>query len=216
MGGTKNPDIAAIRRLAPDLVLLNAEENRREDFAELEAAGLRLWVTHPRRCDDVAPMLRALGRLLGGEAAAERHAARVDDLCATAIAGRLPRVFCPIWKNPWMGFNRDTYAHDVLRRAGGANVLAQHRVRFPQVRLEEVADHAPEVVLLPDEPYVFRERDVADLEALAETPALRAGRVVFCDGKDLTWFGTRTARAIPRLVRTISASEAPPRRSPPP
>ena len=54
------------------------------------------------------------------------------------------------------------------------------------------------------------------LEALAETPALRAGRVVFCDGKDLTWFGTRTARAIPRLVRTISASEAPPRRSPPP
>ena len=35
VGGTKNPDIEAIVKLAPDLVIANAEENRREDVERL-------------------------------------------------------------------------------------------------------------------------------------------------------------------------------------
>src|SRR5262245_39659192 len=43
VGGTKNPDLAAIIGLAPDLVLVNAEENRQEDFQALTAAGLSVF-----------------------------------------------------------------------------------------------------------------------------------------------------------------------------
>lgn len=40
VGGTKNPKIARIIALAPDLVLMNEEENRREDADALVAAGV--------------------------------------------------------------------------------------------------------------------------------------------------------------------------------
>src|SRR5262245_35700425 len=39
VGGTKDPDVAAIVALEPDLVVVNDEENRREDADALAAAG---------------------------------------------------------------------------------------------------------------------------------------------------------------------------------
>src|SRR6266702_7718631 len=43
--GTKNPDIAKILYVQPDLVLANKEENRRKDVETLRAAGVPVWVT---------------------------------------------------------------------------------------------------------------------------------------------------------------------------
>jgi ABC-type hemin transport system substrate-binding protein len=100
-----------------------------------------------------------------------------------------------------MAFNADTYAHDLLRRAGGENVLGARPDRYPTVTLDEVAAAAPEVVLLPDEPYAFAAGDVAALAPLGDTPALVAGRVHLVDGKALAWYGPRIADG----VRTFAA-----------
>ena len=43
VGGTKNPDIAAIVALAPDLVVLDEEENRREDADASRPPGSSCW-----------------------------------------------------------------------------------------------------------------------------------------------------------------------------
>ena len=59
--GTKNPAVAAVVDLAPDLVLANAEENRPEDLDALRAAGLAVWVTFPRT---VPEALVSLDRML--------------------------------------------------------------------------------------------------------------------------------------------------------
>ena len=53
VGGTKDPDLAAIVALAPDLVVVNDEENRRPDADALTAAGLRLHVTHVEAVDEM-------------------------------------------------------------------------------------------------------------------------------------------------------------------
>jgi ABC-type Fe3+-hydroxamate transport system substrate-binding protein len=60
-GGTKNPDISRILELRPDLVVVNREENRREDYDALVAAGLNVHVTHPRTVADAADMLKISG-----------------------------------------------------------------------------------------------------------------------------------------------------------
>ena len=65
VGGTKNPDIMRIRELRPDLVVVNREENRREDYDALVAAGLNVHVTHPRTVGEAADMLEDLGRVVG-------------------------------------------------------------------------------------------------------------------------------------------------------
>ena len=209
VGGTKNPDVAAIVALAPDLVVVNAEENRKEDFAALEAAGLTVFVSFTHRVRDVAGLITALAMLTGATAAAARLHAVLDAALDAAPPTPRRRVFCPIWKNPWMSFNADTYTHDVLRHAGGDNVCADRAERYCTVDLEVVAALAPEVILLPDEPYVFRPKDLAALTPLTGTPAWRSGRIYFVDGKALSWYGLRTASALAYFRAVLSEDRVP-------
>jgi ABC-type Fe3+-hydroxamate transport system substrate-binding protein len=210
VGGTKNPDLDAIAALRPDLVVMNAEENRREDFAALSASGVAVLVTEPKTVDDGIRLIASLGAAVGrGELGAYLAAAQQAGVAAVRATVRRRRgvsYFCPIWRKPWMAFNADTYVHDVLRVAGGRNVLADRRERYPVVTLEEVAATAPEVVLLPDEPYRFAARDLPALAPLATTPALRHRAVRFIDGKALSWYGLRIADAVETFARVFAAA----------
>lgn len=205
VGGTKNPDVAAIVALRPDLVLMNAEENRREDFAALVDAGLVVFVTEPKTIADGVRTMARLGELVGrpeGAALAAEQEARVRATVAQ-VGGRRPvRYFCPIWRKPWMAFNADTYAHDMLRAAGGANVCAGAPARYPTVTLDAIVAAEPEIVLLPDEPYRFTEKDVAALAPLA----LPRARVHFVDGKALSWYGPRIADGLARFAALFAST----------
>lgn len=199
VGGTKNPNVARVGTLEPDLVLVNSEENRREDFEALERAGLTVFVSFSRRARDVIGLVSRLGQLTDCVAAAQRMANELTEalrgLDGTPPMQR-PRVFCPIWKNPWMSLNRDTYGDDLLRLAGGDNVCRDRPQRYCTVTLEEIAATDPEVMLLPDEPYVFAKKDLPSLAALSMTSAHRSGRIHLIDGKALSWYGPRTAMAL--------------------
>ena len=208
VGGTKNPDCAAIIAMRPDLVLANVEENREVDVQTLVAAGLRVFVTFPTTVAETAAMSERIARLIG---AAEKGAALAARIRAARrqglpFRGRRVRVFCPIWRNPWMGFNSDTYTHDMLRQAGADNVCAGYSDRYPQVKLEEIAALGPDVILLPSEPYRFTTRHVRDLAALRDTPALQSGRVHLVDGQALSWYGPRTPAALRYFRRLIQCA----------
>jgi ABC-type Fe3+-hydroxamate transport system substrate-binding protein len=201
VGGTKDPDLAAIVALAPDLVVVNDEENRRSDADALAAAGLRLHVTHVEAVDDVDPCLDALAAAVGVERTAEEREAfeRLSSLRAAPPAGGGVRsAFVPIWRRPWMTMNRQTYGASVLGRLGLVGLFDDADERYPIVALEQVATRRPDVVLLPSEPYPFRERHRADVAGLADD-------VRFVDGQDLFWWGVRTPAAIDRLRQSIDA-----------
>jgi ABC-type Fe3+-hydroxamate transport system substrate-binding protein len=210
VGGTKNPDLAAIRALAPDLVIANREENRRRDVEELEAAGLRVWVTYPRTVAEGAALLAEIAELGAAAEARARVVAPVLAAVAEAKAARPERgvaVFCPIWREPWMSVGADTYAHDLLTLCGGRNVFAGHGDRrYPRVTLDEIVAAAPEVVLLPDEPYAFGASDEAELRRLP-LPAARSGRIHRIDGTWVSWYGPRIRPAI-RALRGLLAPRA--------
>jgi ABC-type Fe3+-hydroxamate transport system substrate-binding protein len=210
VGGEKDPDLATIQALAPDLIVANIEENRREDVEALRAAGLRVWLTYPRSVAESLAMIRELGEVTGAVAAARALLDSLEPLYAEVrarLAGRRPTpVFYPIWREPWMTVGRDTYIHDLLATCGGLNVFGD-RDRYPSVSLDEVAARAPEVVLLPDEPFRFRRAHLRDFEAYPGMPAVRAGRLHLVDGKPFSWHGPRLADAL----RTVPALLAGPR-----
>ncbi len=208
LGGTKHPDLERIRALRPDLVIANREENRRKDVERLEAAGIPVWVTYPRSVREGARLLRELAALgAGPEALAgvvEPVERAVDDAEARAGAPRA-RVFCAIWRDPWMAVGGDTYADDLLRLCGGENVFAgREERRYPRVTLAEVEAAQPEVILLPDEPYAFGPADVAELLRL-DVRAAREGRIHLVDGTLVSWYGPRIARAIATLSAWLRA-----------
>ncbi|MEU8586258.1 helical backbone metal receptor [Streptomyces sp. NPDC048664] len=191
IGGTKNPAVERIVRLAPDLVLANEEENRAPDLAALREAGIEVLVTEVR---DVPAAFRELERVVAacGAGAPPRWLEE-----ARAAWSRLPephtrtRAVIPVWRRPWMVLGRDTFAGDVLARLGVDNVYATHPERYPRIPLDELRDVGPDLVVLPDEPYRFTAADGP--EAFAGTPCALVG------GRHLTWYGPSLAEA-PHLI----------------
>lgn len=181
--GTKNPDVAAVLDLAPDLVLANAEENRAEDLDRLRAGGLAVWVTYPTT---VPEALGSLGRML-----AACRLDRPDWLDAAGAAwaepwtGRRARAVIPIWRRPWMAVGSRTFTGDVLSRLGVDNVLADDPERYPRVALAQLPPY--DVVVLPDEPYAFSPDDGPEA-----FPGV-ASRCV--SGRLLTWYGPSLVEA---------------------
>ena len=209
VGREKDPDLARIRALAPDLVVANMEENRRDVVEALRAEGVPVWVTFPRTVAEGIELVRVLGALTDSQAAAASLADPIEAaharIHARVEARPRVRVFCPIWRRPYMTINRDTYVHDMLWTCGGDNVFAASPTRYPTVTLEDVRDAAPDVILLPDEPYRFRAAHLADFSPLSDVPAVRTGRIHLVDGKLLSWYGPRIAEALERLPSLLSS-----------
>jgi ABC-type Fe3+-hydroxamate transport system substrate-binding protein len=197
VGGTKNPDVEAIAVLAPDLVVMDKEENNLADAEALGTRGIDVHVTHVRSVADVASTLDRLASAVGVGRPPPERAGPVDApwLPTAAPAGAAaegrPRVWVPIWRRPWMTINGSTYGSTLLAAVGIDNVAADAPVAYPVTTLEEAAAFRPDAVLAPSEPYSFVERHRPELETVAP--------VVFVDGKDLFWWGNRTAGAIGRL-----------------
>jgi len=190
VGGTKNPKVERIVALAPDLVIANREENRKEDVEALRVAGLAVLLTNPNSVPEAVAMVRELGVLLGAETKAEDLARQTESAMAEGVQGSKRRVFVAIWKEPLMGLGSGTYGNDLLERCGAVNVLGG-RARYPEVSLEELEGLGTALVLLPDEPYPFKESDAETFANIA--PA----KVV--DGKLLWWYGPRMPAAIREL-----------------
>ena len=193
LGGTKNPRVHAVRELAPDLVYVNVEENL-PHHAEAMRQFAPVLATHPKSVDDVVELICMLGEI-------HDRADRADHLAemiSTEAARPSPafRFAVPIWKNPWMWCGGDTYVSDLVCSAGGINVIADEE-RYPKHDVSEVLSHQPDVIFLPDEPFVFRQEDSAML--------LQAGtsRVVGpFPGHLFTWHGSRTLLGL-RYLREV-------------
>jgi ABC-type hemin transport system substrate-binding protein len=74
-----------------------------------------------------------------------------------------------------------TFTGDVLARLGVTNVFRDAVERYPHVAVEEILAAHPDVVLLPDEPYVFTADDGPD--------AFPGQRCALIAGRALTWYG---------------------------
>ena len=212
VGGTKNPDIERIISLAPDIVLANREENREEDVAALREAGLAVYVGDIRSAAQVGEEIQRVAALLGAVAIQQTRAIdeALDEHAHLNHVRPLVRAACLIWRNPYMAAGGETYIGDLLRSAGGINVFERHRgdARYPRVTLAELAEAAPDVILLPSEPYRFGKRHRSELLAQHGIPAARAERIHLCDGQMITWWGVRTAPALHEIAALLDSARA--------
>lgn len=192
VGGTKNLRLDRLAALRPDLVLANREENERAQVEAVAASGAPVYVTDVATVDDALAMIRSVGRLVDRAARAEALAGEIEAGFDALGAAEPVRAAYFIWRRPWMTTGGDTFIHDVMRRAGLANVFGE-RTRYPGVTPEEVAAARPDVLLLSSEPYPFKEAHAAELEAATGVPA------VLVDGEPFSWYGSRMRLAPPYL-----------------
>ncbi len=192
--GTKNPDRSAIAALEPDLVVCNREENRRLDVDRLRAAGVPVWVTVIETVDEaLASMRRLFADVLGvGEPSWLTEAAAE---WSRPVPAPPLRCAVPIWRDPWMVVGPRTFTGHVLARLGLSNVFDAGEDRYPHVSVGQVLERRPDVVLLPDEPYLFTADDGPEA-----FPGLTS---VLVSGRALTWYGPSLATARAELLTAL-------------
>ena len=192
VGGTKNPDIAAIVDLAPDLVVMDREENRVEDHDSLVARGISVWASDVHTVDDAMAVVTALAERTGRLAPARSLPA--------ILAPRVRRAaFVPIWRRPWMTIGPDTYGASLLAYLGIDLATADIVGDYPTVELDDLAARSPDLVLVPSEPYAFSDDQLDELRSVVPQATM-----IRVDGQDLFWWGVRTPDAIERLGAAVA------------
>jgi ABC-type Fe3+-hydroxamate transport system substrate-binding protein len=198
--GTKNPDVAAVVALRPDIVIANAEENRAEDLAALRSAHLAVWVTSPQTLDDafvsLSHTLEACGLSLPSWLVESELAWRRSQGDGPTN-DRRRRAFVPIWRRPWMCIGSNTFAGDVLAHLGVDNVYADDAQRYPRITLDDARSRAPDLVVLPDEPYAFTAEEGSEVFGDWGVP------VVCVSGRHLTWYGPSLLEARTLLAERL-------------
>ena len=193
VGGTKDPNMERIRALAPDLVILEKDENPKAVVESLDALGIPWLALEIRTLKDCVAALRLLGGRLGVAEVAEARAQALEAL----LKGRKrkgPRTLALIWRDPWMSSGPDTYIGDLLRQGGLTPVGPDRYPSFTDTELEALA---PELILLPTEPYRFNKRHQAELQKRFPKADVR-----LVDGQALTWYLSRTEAGL-ELVRAL-------------
>ncbi len=192
--GTKNPDLAAIGALRPDVVIANREENRRLDVERLRANGIEVWVTDIRTVPQAIESMRRMFTVALGWDAPSWLQAAGDMWASTSPLGGRPAAI-PIWRDPWMVVGGDTFTGDLAARVGITNLFADHAERYPHTTPDEILSRGAELVVLPDEPYVFTAQDGPEAFPDAAT--------VLVEGRLLTWYGPSLVGAYETLLATF-------------
>jgi ABC-type Fe3+-hydroxamate transport system substrate-binding protein len=196
VGGTKNPRLDDVVALRPDVVLVNDEENRPDDIDELRRRGVGVLLTDYKTVPDAISGLTAVLDRLDVEP--PRWLEQADDAWSEPWDGPRTTAVVPIWRRPWMALGSDTFAGDVLRRIGVDNALGDHPARYPRIDFESLPPH--DVVVLPDEPYVFSADD---------GPEAFVAPFRLVSGRHLTWYGPSLAEARAVLASQVWGSAAP-------
>ena len=197
IGGTKNPKLALIQSLQPDLILANKEENRQEDVLAL-AQNYPVYTSDVANLGQALAMIRDFGLILDRVGQAQSLIQNIETGFAELQGLNIKqRVLYLIWQNPFMSIGSDTFIHAMLEQMGLENCLKDQQ-RYPQLSLEDIKALQPDLVFLSSEPFPFGEAHRLDLAGI-----LGSGTRVICvDGEAFSWYGSRLLES-PRIFREL-------------
>lgn len=184
IGGTKQFNTDLIKKLNPDLIIGNKEENEKIQIEEL-MQHFPIWMSDIGNLDDALDMIRKVGqitsRTIAANSLASRTQQRFNDL---TIKRSDKKVAYFIWRKPYMVAGKGTFIDDMLQRCGFVNAFSAER--YPEVSEKEIAAAQPELILLSSEPYPFKERHIAEFRNF-----LPGADIKIVDGEMFSWYGSR-------------------------
>lgn len=191
VGGTKMLNFEAIRRLNPDLVIGNKEENEKRQVEQLMQE-FRVWMSDIHNQAQALEMIGRIGELTNRQ---QQSYALITDITIgfeqlRATGTPQNNVLYLVWKDPYMAAGQDTFISDMLNRMGLQNSAQRLPGRYPQITLSAIRDLHPDHIFLSSEPYPFKESHMQALKAL-----LPNTMVALVDGEMFSWYGSRMKKA---------------------
>jgi ABC-type Fe3+-hydroxamate transport system substrate-binding protein len=189
IGGTKNPDIAKIKQLLPDLVLANKEENRKRDIDQI-AKFCPVYVSDVNNFEQAAQMINDVGKLTGKGVETDKLVTEIESSVKNfpRCSGR---VLYFIWNDPLMAAGPNTFIGHVLEKLGFENAVSDKNARYVELSENAVISLKPDILLLSSEPYPFNEKHREDLLQRIKS------RAILVDGEMFSWYGSRMLKMAP-------------------
>jgi iron complex transport system substrate-binding protein len=206
-------DVAAVARLAPDLVLTSLTVPGHERIvAELQALGLATLVIDPCSLEDVYASIAAIAHALGVEARGTALIESMRSAMPPCAPVRRPTVLVEWWPKPSIVPGRLSWVTDLIELAGGRNPFAAHPAKSFSLSEAEARAAAPEAIVMSwcgVRIENYRAEVVLRREGWSEVPAI-ATREVHAITE--AWLGrpgprlTEGYRALRTIVEKLTAS----------
>jgi len=201
VGGTKNINIKLVKKLCPDLIIANKEENVREQIETL-ATEFNVWVTDVNNREDAFVMIKNIGELTHKKSEARNLIRQIKNQFLN-----IPHVYKPvrscymIWRNPYMTIGGNTFINDMMKHCGLTNIFSG-KDRYPVVDIEEVKANNCKLVLLSSEPYPFKEDHIKEMQE-----SLPDAKIILADGEMFSWYGSRLLLAPEYFIKLRKSLE---------
>jgi ABC-type Fe3+-hydroxamate transport system substrate-binding protein len=204
VGGTKKLNFETIKKLKPDLIIGNKEENEKGQIEQLMQE-YPIWMSDIYTLQDALDMITRIGALVNKQQESqilklqiETAFRRLESAIFSAASYQQQTVAYFIWRDPWMVAGSNTFINDMLTRCGFQNLFSTHG-RYPELRLEQIKEANPEVILLSSEPYPFKEKHIEEFKSICPN-----AKIMVVDGELFSWYGSRLLGAPSYFENLIS------------
>ncbi|WP_109097726.1 ABC transporter substrate-binding protein [Aquimarina sp. AU58] len=192
VGGTKKVNYEKIKKLNPDIILCNKEENTREIVEYLEKE-YPVHVSDIFSISEAIEMIKQYGDIFNKKVEANTLISkiRLEKESFDNFVSGMPqkRVAYFIWKDPWMVTGKNTFVDHLLKVNGFVNVFG-NKDRYPEISKEELRTIQDlDLIMLSSEPYPFSKKHIDELKNTT------TAKIILVDGEYFSWYGSRLAEA---------------------
>ncbi len=190
IGGTKTIKVDEIKKLNPDLIIANKEENQQEQIEEL-CKLFPVYISDIYNVQDALQMIEQVGLITDRKNQSQEISNSIKEKFSqfkilNSNVEIKTKVAYLIWKDPYMAAGSNTFITNMLHDCGFVNVFANHANRYPEISIEELNAQNPDYVFLSSEPYPFKEKHILELQT-----HLPKTKIILVDGEMFSWYGSR-------------------------
>jgi iron complex transport system substrate-binding protein len=151
IGDHQSWSLESIVALEPDLILMWASGNGLNRLSSLTRLGVPVYVSEPRRLEDIATTIRHIGQLAGTAEVGDEEALRLEEIFAKlgrdySDLDKLS-VLYQIWNDPLQTINGDHLISHVLELCGAKNAFADAASLAPKISIESVLHRNPDAIV---------------------------------------------------------------------
>ncbi len=198
IGSPKKIDIDKIIALTPDLIIADVEENRKSDVEELVKSGFKVYIASIKKIEDIITFLTHMGQIFENKKV-QGIIKKIERELSSPPPSKKIATFLPIWRNPYMCFNEETFLDDILKRCGFHNIFRKNRKKYFKLNEEEIQKSEFDLLMLPSEPYNFHELEPIEIiEDLKLSPHVK---IAYIPGEWVAWYGAITPEGLKELKK---------------
>ncbi|MBS1170451.1 MAG: cobalamin-binding protein [Burkholderiaceae bacterium] len=205
VGDHKQIDIERVLVLKPDLVVAWRYGVPQRQIDQLRRHGIAVFISDPKKLDDIADSIVRLGKLLGHEPRAQQQAGefrrKLAALSARFSQRPLLRVFYQVSERPLYTLNDRHLIGEAIRLCGGTNIFGALPSIAPQVSVEAVLAANPQVIISTN--VAHEDRGIAFWRSYPAVGAVRRGKLFRLNPDLLDRPGPRMADGVKALCDAL-------------